>query len=136
MEYKVSQIVRSHDRQRSSTLQVHLKEFSKLSRDFERVKLSSKQAVQQVPSPNERTIRNMKSACGSVAKTKEPMADHTLEHIVEQTKNSRRMGERMYPNTNKGKFPSMNSKSLLNDSHMSLTEFYLSRTPGSISKFK
>ena len=73
MEYKVSQIVRSHDRQRSSTLQVHLKEFSKLSRDFERVKLGSKQAVRQIPSPNKNTIRNMKSAYNSVAKTKQPM---------------------------------------------------------------
>ena len=74
MEYKVSQLVRSHDRQRSSTLQVHLKEFSKLSRDFERVKLGSKQVVQQIPSPNKSTIRNMKSAFNSVAKTKQNMA--------------------------------------------------------------
>lgn len=132
MEYKVSQLVRSHDRQRSSTLQVHLKEFSKLSRDFERVKLGSKQAVQQIPSPNKSTIRNMKSAFNSVAKSKQ--AEHTLEHIVEQTKNSRRIGEKTYPNTNKGKFPLSTSKSLLNDSHMSLTEFYLSRTPGNITK--
>lgn len=138
VEYKASQLVRSQDRIRQSTLSSHYKQFSKLSRDADRTASQEHLLVNRIQSycGKAKVLRNSKHS--NTNGSRSLSGTQSLEMIVEHTKNNRKILERSSYNSKSNAPRSLLQldKSQLNSSQMSLTEFYMSRSQVDLRKIK
>lgn len=135
VEYKATQIVRSQDRLRQSTLASRFKQFSKLSRDFDTLNDSHTSQLFMGSSKSQRQTRHSARR----ASPRKEENKQTLEHMIAQNKNNRRLNARsslqQQQLSQRGMKLSGSSKSI-DTSQMSLTDFYMSRSQCDASKFR